>query len=86
MRNCTMQTCIYLGISFLTTSVTFVSPMEHRRILQGNKLKITHCHRDLRFFGGGDVYVTSINDRGSYQLPTVWELRNKPSYCRQYGI
>lgn len=22
MRNCTMQTCIYLGISFLTTSVT----------------------------------------------------------------
>lgn len=39
MRNCTMKRCIYLGISFLTPLSHFVSPMEHRRILQGNKLK-----------------------------------------------
>lgn len=73
MRNCTMQRYIYLGISFLTTSVTFVSPMEHRRILQGNKPKTTHCHRDLQFFFS-DVYVIPINDHGSYQLPTVWKF------------
>lgn len=38
------------------------------------------------FFFFLDVYVTSINDHGSYQLPTVWKLRSKLSYCRQYGI
>lgn len=85
MRNCTMQRWIHLGISFLTPLSPFVSPMEHRRILQGNRPKtqptvIEICDLFL------DVYVTFIIMEVIYQLPRVWKVRSKPSYCRQYGF
>lgn len=60
--------------------------MEHKRILQGNKPKRTVIEIGDWAGGKGGVYVTSINDHGCYQLLTVWKLRSKPSYCRQYGI
>lgn len=85
MRNCTMQRWIHPGISFLTPLSPFVSPMEHRRILQGNRPKtqptvIEICDLFL------DVYVTFIIMEVIYQLPRVWKVRSKPSYCRQYGF
>lgn len=64
MRNCTMQRCIYLGISCLTPLSPFVLPMEHRRILQGNKPKTQPTVIEIcdSFFGR----VCNLYNHGSY--------------------
>lgn len=54
MRNCTMQKCLYSGISFLTAS-PFVSPMEHRP-LQGIEPRTQPTVTEMcRGFSGGCV-------------------------------
>lgn len=78
---------MYLFRHFLSDNLChpLFSPMEQRRILQGNKLK-THATviEMCDFFS--DVHVTFTSDHGViYQLPRVWKLRSKLSYCRQYG-